>query len=427
MRWIGRCWHKSRLQAPGSGQVSISWSAVAGATTYNLYYSTTSPVSKATGTKILGVTSPSVVTPLTRGTPYYFVVTAANADGESAESSQVTATPNPPSPTFSQGDLTGTWNVQVLLAGTTPGWYRFTAAVDGDGNVTISNPSSSSGVVIPAIPKWSITPGTGLDNTAGVVIETGAGAKPTFHAKMSSSKMMMVGTSTYGTGTYALHFCMKLTGVLYSDADLANKTFEYNRIYTGASKIWEIGSGSINASNQVTITSIRDSNGVQDTPPANFTTFSVNSTGVVTIAIEPNFVGIMSHDKQIIVGVTTDSSGKYSLRIFQMRGQTYTQEDLAGTYIVRAFRTGPAGWAYATFNTNNTGTTTCLQFLGEDGNNVCIAPYNISISSTGNVTVPNPDEAGGLMSFGKDMVVIVGYSPLESAVKTGSFIEIRIE
>ncbi|MGD0078791.1 MAG: hypothetical protein ABSB91_09255, partial [Sedimentisphaerales bacterium] len=42
----------------GDGQVSISWSAVSGATSYNIYWSTTSGVTKTNGTKITDATSP---------------------------------------------------------------------------------------------------------------------------------------------------------------------------------------------------------------------------------------------------------------------------------------------------------------------------------------------------------------------------------
>ena len=84
--------------APGSGQATINWSAVTGATSYNIYHSTTSPVSKATGTKVDDVTSPSVITPLTNGTKYYFVVTAVNSSGESENSTEVSATPVPDPP-----------------------------------------------------------------------------------------------------------------------------------------------------------------------------------------------------------------------------------------------------------------------------------------------------------------------------------------
>ena len=84
--------------APGSGQATINWSAVTGATSYNIYYSTTSPVSKATGTKVDNVTSPSVITPLSNGTNYHFVVTAVNSSGESENSTEVSATPVPDPP-----------------------------------------------------------------------------------------------------------------------------------------------------------------------------------------------------------------------------------------------------------------------------------------------------------------------------------------
>ena len=79
--------------AAGPGEATINWSGVTGATSYNVYYSTTTGVTKITGIKVAGVSSPKVVTGLIRGTPYYFVVTAVNSDGESVESSQVSAIP----------------------------------------------------------------------------------------------------------------------------------------------------------------------------------------------------------------------------------------------------------------------------------------------------------------------------------------------
>ena len=74
------------------GEATIGWLPVTGATSYNIYHSTTTGVTKTTGTKVAGVTSPKVVTGLTGGTTYYFIVTAVNADGESLESTQVSAT-----------------------------------------------------------------------------------------------------------------------------------------------------------------------------------------------------------------------------------------------------------------------------------------------------------------------------------------------
>lgn len=77
----------------GNTQATISWTAVSGATGYNLYYSTTSGVTSSTGTKVTGVSSPYVLKGLANGTSYYLVVTAVNTGGESPSSIQQTATP----------------------------------------------------------------------------------------------------------------------------------------------------------------------------------------------------------------------------------------------------------------------------------------------------------------------------------------------
>ncbi|MFJ4325503.1 chitinase [Streptomyces tricolor] len=67
-----------------SSSVSLSWSAVSGATGYNVYRN---------GTKITAVTGTSAtVTGLSAATSYTFQVTATNAAGESAKSATVTGT-----------------------------------------------------------------------------------------------------------------------------------------------------------------------------------------------------------------------------------------------------------------------------------------------------------------------------------------------
>lgn len=83
----------------GNAQVSLLWGASTGATTYSLYYATTSGVTPVNGTKIPGVNANSYThSGLTNGTTYYYVVTAVNANGESAASPQASATPSTPAP-----------------------------------------------------------------------------------------------------------------------------------------------------------------------------------------------------------------------------------------------------------------------------------------------------------------------------------------
>ena len=80
------------LQATaGNAQVSLTWTASAGATSYHVKRSTTN------GGPYTQVAAPTTTsdtdTGLTNGTTYYYVVSALNAAGESANSSQASATP----------------------------------------------------------------------------------------------------------------------------------------------------------------------------------------------------------------------------------------------------------------------------------------------------------------------------------------------
>ncbi len=83
----------------GNGQITLAWTAAPGATSYNIYWSTTTGVTPTNGTKIPGATNPYIHTPLTIGITYYYVVTAVSTAGESAASTQVSAVPQPSTPT----------------------------------------------------------------------------------------------------------------------------------------------------------------------------------------------------------------------------------------------------------------------------------------------------------------------------------------
>ncbi len=76
----------------GAGQTTMAWGGVSGATSYNLYWSTQSGVTTATGTKIANVGSPYTHTGLSANTTYYYIVTAVNGAGEGVASDQASAT-----------------------------------------------------------------------------------------------------------------------------------------------------------------------------------------------------------------------------------------------------------------------------------------------------------------------------------------------
>lgn len=74
-------------------RIAVSWDAVEGATSYNLYYGTSTGITKGNGTKVSPVTSPYNMVDLNNGTPYYLVITANNSSGEGNPSSEATAIP----------------------------------------------------------------------------------------------------------------------------------------------------------------------------------------------------------------------------------------------------------------------------------------------------------------------------------------------
>jgi len=112
----------------GDTDVIVAFGKSAAATRYDLYWSTSPSVSKTTGTKITGVTSPYVHSGRANGTTYYYVVAAANLHGESAASSVVSAKPG-----------LRTWGATPLSAGAVSGGtVTYDFARDAAGNAIIA-------------------------------------------------------------------------------------------------------------------------------------------------------------------------------------------------------------------------------------------------------------------------------------------------
>lgn len=168
--------------ASGNAAATLSWDAVPGAQTYNLYRATNSGLTKSNyaslpgGTKLAGQTSPALVTSLTNGTTYYFLVTATKGSPvteESPESALVSTTPTaPPQP----GDPTPVTSPATSVSGTTanlngsftnPAGYTTTAWFEYGptatyGSVTASDAFLLAGPVsfskpVAGLPPWSTT------------------------------------------------------------------------------------------------------------------------------------------------------------------------------------------------------------------------------------------------------------------------------
>lgn len=133
----------------GNAQVALTWTTVSGATGYKIKYGT-STGTYTTTVDVAAVTSYSV-TGLGNGTLYYFAVVAYNGSGDSANSNELSATPQsgstPNAPVFNSlvgtsTQLTASWSTvpnatgYKVKYGTVTGTYTTTLTV---GNVTTYN------------------------------------------------------------------------------------------------------------------------------------------------------------------------------------------------------------------------------------------------------------------------------------------------
>lgn len=82
------------VASPGDKKIALSWLAAEGATTHNIYWSTTPGVTTGDN-KIIGVSSPYVHLNRENGQPYYYRISGKNLVGEGPLSVEVSAVPRP--------------------------------------------------------------------------------------------------------------------------------------------------------------------------------------------------------------------------------------------------------------------------------------------------------------------------------------------
>jgi fibronectin type 3 domain-containing protein len=134
--------------APGNAQASLTWVASSGAASYDVKRSTTNG---GPYTQLVSATSPSYIdAAVSNGTTYYYVVTASNPMGESADSAQASATPNSATttPAVPTGLTAGAGNAQVSLkwsaSGGATSYHVKRATTSGGPYTQVSAPTSTS-------------------------------------------------------------------------------------------------------------------------------------------------------------------------------------------------------------------------------------------------------------------------------------------
>ncbi|MGA7914282.1 MAG: glycoside hydrolase family 44 protein, partial [Candidatus Acidiferrales bacterium] len=160
--------------AAGNAQIALTWTASAGATSYHVKRSTTSGAE----TQISAPTSNSYTdTGLTNGTKYFYVVSAVNSGGESANSPEASATPAAPvtppaTPTGLQAtggnaQVSLTWNAST---GATSYHVKRSTTTGGPFNSTLASPAATN------YTDTSVTNGTAYYYVISAVNATGESA-----------------------------------------------------------------------------------------------------------------------------------------------------------------------------------------------------------------------------------------------------------
>jgi hypothetical protein len=404
------------LATPGNGQAGISWDPVPGATSYNVYYSTTTGVTRGSVYKVIGTNANTsqAVNGLTNGTTYYLVVTAVGAGVESFESAQVIAKPLSTATSFSQTDLTGNWYFIRFAAGSSTGWRRGTATIAANGAVTVNSILNSSGntTTPPAgTIAWTV-------NSRGVVTQSGTNAlDPGNHGVMAANKQIIVGTGSSG-GSRAIYVCVKQGVTTFANSDLTSKSFAIHALesgLSGPSNKWLYGNGHTDGSNRLTIDHLYEAPNKEDLPPPpNFSTLSVNSSsGIVSFSQNTfNIEGIMTPDKKnmfmTFTGIDETFGTHYAFMVIQMTGQSYQQSDMAGTWRSNTLISSASSpeWEHSTVSIANTGVLTALEYLDSTGDNDPAGDSaTVLLSSSGIMTVTQNTSLHGMVSFNKNMTV----------------------
>ncbi|MBJ6725299.1 fibronectin type III domain-containing protein [Geomesophilobacter sediminis] len=410
----------------GNRQVSLSWTATPGASTYQVSYSN-SP-SGAGSTVIANLTGTStIVTGLTNDLPYYFAVAAVSSSGAGGKSDPVSATPSAPGP-FVQADLQGTWNFNVLVTGANSKWMRGIAAIDGSGNVSVSSfVDSAGGTSAPAdlFGTLQLLPDGGVLQAGG----------QSFHGALANNqyKDLLVATATSVAGSPMLLIGQKqVPGIVFSAADIQGTgravagplTWVYHQLSAGLAGGWEYAAGQTGKDQTETYSAIQGSTSRQLPGAGNkVVTLSITSEGVVSEALLPGAApaptllldhGIMSADKVTVVGTATDASGAPVLRIMQfihppavvLTSTSYQMTDLAGNYAFAALSGGSATlWESGSFGVDSTGTLTYAAFLDSNGAATLPGSMLLMMDQQGIVTTASDASYNGKLSFFKDSLV----------------------
>ncbi len=293
------------LAAPGNlqaivnstSEIDLAWSAVSGATSYNVYRSTTSGGEGAQGGTPIGTSTTTAFadTGLTAGTTYYYQVTAVNGtSGQSAPSTESFATLPNTTPTFTfTGPTTITEGVPYTLhlsaSETNSSWIVNWG--DGTPDAPDTVPYSNTSAV-----SHTYTDGA-TDLTISATATTGP------HDIFNATAEIPGGFGSSGIATTSLHAVNATGEVLQADGKI---------IVSGTSTTIATDGSTIN---QFTLSRYYS----DGTPDSTFGNNGIVYTSFGNSA-SANDIALQSDSKIVVVGATLASPNRFALARYNANG-----------------------------------------------------------------------------------------------------------
>ncbi len=292
----------------GNGQAALTWNASAGATSYTV---------KRDGVAIATVTTTNFTdTGLSNGTTYYYVVSAWNAHGESANSSQVSATPIAP-PAAPTGLVVTAGNGQAALTwNASAGATSYTVKRDGVAIAIVTTTNfTDTGLSNGTTYSYTVTASNaGGESTASASVSTTPAYLPSPWQTQDIGAVAATGMANYTNGTFTVNG---------SGADIAGTADEFRYVYQLASGACEIRARVVSVQN-------------------------THSSAKAGVMIRQN---LNNNTRNVFVAVTPASGVRYQRRTSAGGNTTTTTAaGLTAPYWVRAVRSGNTVTAYRSAN-----------------------------------------------------------------------------
>jgi len=224
---------------PGDKQVTLSWASAPTATSYNVKRSTVSGGPYIT-LKSLTATNYTDTTSL-NGSTYYYVVSAVNASGESANSTEISVKPSP-GPGYwtfdetSGSSATDVWNNRTATLGSTAtfaaGNFNNALKLDGTANSYATLPANvvstlndftiSAWIKLNSVSTWARAFDFGTGTTKYMFLSPKSGSnylRYTITTNGTGGEQQINSTTTIGTGVWT-HVAVTLSGnvgIMYVD------------------------------------------------------------------------------------------------------------------------------------------------------------------------------------------------------------------